>query len=205
MRWYPDRIPDWLSRALPAYHWHGARDEKLVYLTFDDGPTPVVTDFVLQQLAVYQFKATFFLIGDRAQRYPQLLHEVIASGHGIGNHTYNHHNAWKHTTASYVENVLAAGKVIDSLLFRPPYGRITPGVTRELTNKGFHIVLWDVLSGDFDTKRSAENCLKNLKTSTRNGSIIVFHDSKKSYPLLKDILPIYLEWLQVNGYRSAAI
>ncbi len=205
MRWYPDRIPDWCSRYFKNYYWHGARDRKVIHLTFDDGPTPVITNFVLQQLESHNYKATFFLIGDRVQQFPFMINEITKNGHSLGNHTYHHKNAWKESTNDYLVDVALAQKVINSRLFRPPYGRIKPAITRNLKSMGYRVVLWDVLSGDFDVKRSAASCLAGLKKATRNGSIIVFHDSDKAFPILEKILPPYLKWLQENQYHSEAL
>lgn len=202
MSWYPNTVPDWLSNWFPNYHWHGDRRVKKVYLTFDDGPTPVVTDYVLEQLAQYEFKATFFLIGDCVARHSDLKEDILNSGHRIGNHTFHHLNAWKTSTEDYLENVEFANKAIGSKLFRPPYGRITARITQKLRALDYKIVLWDVLSGDFDSKRSAASCLTTLFKSTRNGSVIVFHDSEKAFAHLKEILPIYFKWLREEGYKA---
>ncbi len=200
---YPDRIPDWFSNLFSGFLWHGDRQKKSVYLTFDDGPTPVVTDFVLDQLAEYDFKATFFLIGDCVQREQELFQKIRFAGHQVGNHTYNHLNSWKTSTTRYVENVEKASIVIDSRLFRPPYGRITPTAARRLRERNYKIILWDVLSGDFDQWGNPNGCLKALKKNTRSGSIVVFHDSEKAFDTLKKILPEYLEWLRNEGYSMS--
>lgn len=203
--WYPDRIPDWFCNLFTGYYWHGDRELKTVYLTFDDGPTPMVTTFVLEQLQRVDFKATFFLIGDRVSRHQNIKEELLLKGHRIGNHTHNHLNAWKTSVHEYIENVEKATSLIDSTLFRPPYGKIKPSISRKLRDQGFKMVLWDVLSGDFDTNRPPTSCLASLKKNTKNGSIIVFHDSEKAAPILKEILPEYLDWLKNKGYCSKAI
>ncbi|AZQ42922.1 polysaccharide deacetylase family protein [Nonlabens ponticola] len=205
MRWYPDRIPDWISSLFPNYTWHKNRSTKTIYLTFDDGPTPIATSYVLELLDKFNFKATFFLIGDRAQRYPELKQQLIDHGHSIGNHTHNHLNAWKTSNNEYLDNVAFAKANTSNKLFRPPYGRVRPGITNALIKEDYEIVLWDVLSGDFDVSRTAESCLKNLMNATRNGSIIVFHDSDKSYEKLQKILPNYFRWLRNRGYKSARL
>ncbi|WP_298950755.1 polysaccharide deacetylase family protein [uncultured Nonlabens sp.] len=187
------------------YYWHGNRGEKTVYLTFDDGPTPLVTDFVTDLLSQYGFKATFFCIGDKVDRYPATYKLLENQGHQVGNHTYHHLNAWTTKKNRYLDNIDECSKVVDTKLFRPPYGRITSTVTKRLINKGYQIVLWDVLSGDFDQKRTAASCLKNLKKNTRNGSVIVFHDSDKSFEKLKIILPKYLKFLKEKGWDSKSI
>ncbi|MEO9953203.1 polysaccharide deacetylase family protein [Nonlabens sp.] len=187
------------------YYWHGNRGEKTVYLTFDDGPTPLVTDFVTDLLSQYGFKATFFCIGDKVDRYPETYRLLKNQKHQIGNHTYHHLNAWTTKRKTYLDNVNECSKVVNTKLFRPPYGRITPSVTKKLIKKGNKIVLWDVLSGDFDQSRTSESCLKNLKKNTRNGSVIVFHDSDKSFEKLKVILPEYLAFLKEKGWESKSI
>jgi peptidoglycan/xylan/chitin deacetylase (PgdA/CDA1 family) len=198
--WYPDRIPDWFSGLFPGYFWHGDRELKRVYLTFDDGPTPEVTDFVLNQLENCNFKATFFLIGDCVRRNPNLKDKITSAGHTTGNHTYHHLNSWKTSTDEYVDNVVNASKLIDGPLFRPPYGRIKRSAASRLRDLGYRIVLWDVLSGDFDQKRNPKSCLKSLIKNTKNGSVIVFHDSVKAFPILQVILPDYLKWLKQQNF-----
>lgn len=187
------------------YYWHGNRGEKTVYLTFDDGPTPLVTDYVINLLSQYGFKATFFCIGDKVDRYPETYRLLKNENHQIGNHTYHHLNAWTTKKNRYLDDIDECSKVVDTKLFRPPYGRITRALTQRLIKKGYKIVLWDVLSGDFDQSRTSESCLKNLKKNTRNGSIIVFHDSDKSFEKLKVILPEYLAFLKEKGWNSKSI
>ncbi|WP_405378873.1 polysaccharide deacetylase family protein [Nonlabens sp. Asnod3-A02] len=187
------------------YYWHGNRGEKTVYLTFDDGPTPLVTDYVINLLSQYGFKATFFCIGDKVNRYPETYRLLKNENHQIGNHTYHHLNAWTTKKNRYLDNIDECSKVVETKLFRPPYGRITSAVTQRLIKKGYKIVLWGVLSGDFDQSRTSESCLKNLKKNTRNGSIIVFHDSDKSFEKLKVILPEYLAFLKEKGWNSKSI
>ncbi|GAL73581.1 polysaccharide deacetylase [Nonlabens ulvanivorans] len=205
MRWYPDIIKDWFSNLFSGYLWHGSREDKVVYITFDDGPHPVVTPYVLQELERYDFKATFFCIGDCVQRHTDIYDLLPIKGHAVGNHTFHHLNSWKTTTTSYLEDVDLANSVINSQLFRPPYGRITSSIAKSLRVEGYKIVLWDVLSGDFDINRSATSCLKNLEKNTRNGSIIVFHDSEKAFEKLKVILPKYFRFLESEGYKTAII
>ncbi|AGC76866.1 peptidoglycan/xylan/chitin deacetylase (PgdA/CDA1 family) [Nonlabens dokdonensis] len=202
---YPDRISDWFSDRFSSYYWHGDREKKKVYLTFDDGPTPIVTDFVLKELTKFDFKATFFCIGDKVEQFPRTYNQLLEQGHAIGNHTQHHLNAWKTSSIKYMEDVEKCAQQVNSQLFRPPYGRITGSLTKSLVDKGYKIVLWDLLSGDFDQRRTAASCLENLKTNTRNGSVIVFHDSDKSYKMLQEILPQYLEFLKDQGWKSDSI
>lgn len=205
MHWYPDTIKDWFSVLFSRYLWHGSRKNKTVYITFDDGPHPEVTRFVLQELEKHQFRATFFCVGDCVQRHPDVFKEVLQAGHAAGNHTYNHLNSWNTTTSHYINDVDTAHQVIDSKLFRPPYGRIKPSAAKTLRKKGYQIVMWDLLSGDFDTQRTAASCLKNLKKNTRNGSVIVFHDSEKAYEKLQVILPEYFKFLKESGFDTHLI
>lgn len=203
--WYPDRLPDWFTRWFSNYHWHGDRDEKFVYLTFDDGPTPIVTDFVLDLLDKYGFKATFFCIGDCVRQHPVIYNRIVTAGHSVGNHTMHHLNEWKTKESAYLNNIETASKYIDSKLFRPPYGKLLPNTAKHICNKGYNIIMWDVLSGDFDHKRSAYSCLKSIEKNTKKGSVIVFHDSEKAYDKLKEVLPSFFEFLKACGYSSKAI
>ena len=202
---YPDRISDWFSDRFSSYYWHGNREEKKVYLTFDDGPTPIVTDFVLKELTKFDFKATFFCIGDKIEQFPKIYKQLLEQGHATGNHTQHHLNAWKTSHGKYIKDIETCSRQVNSRLFRPPYGRITGSLTTSLVNNGYKIVLWDLLSGDFDQRRTAASCLENLKKNTRNGSVIVFHDSEKSYDKLQKILPQYLEFLKDQGWKSESI
>ncbi|WP_292892045.1 polysaccharide deacetylase family protein [Nonlabens sp.] len=202
---YPDRIPYWFSKLFSSYFWHGDRQNKRVYLTFDDGPTPEATDFVLRELAKQQFQATFFCIGDQVAKNPEIYDLIQEKGHRVGNHTFHHLNAWTASTDEYLNNVDQCAELVSSNLFRPPYGRITGKLTKGLKEKGYKIILWDVLSGDFDPSRTSGSCLTALKKNTRNGSVIVFHDSEKSFQQLQKILPPYLEFLRENGWASKAI
>lgn len=205
MKTYPDHIPSWFSDRFTSFLWHKDRTQPVVYLTFDDGPTPIVTDYVLNLLAQYDFKATFFCIGNRVKKFPELYARLQSEGHAIGNHTYNHLNAWKSTRWHYLRNVDKAAIYINSKLFRPPYGKLSTGKYQHILKRDYTIVLWDVLSGDFDKDRSAASILKNVCLNTKNGSIIVFHDSDKSFEKLKAVLPEYFLFLKQQGFKSAAI
>ena len=206
--------PFWLQWLYPKLIWHKSRSEKTIYLTFDDGPIPVVTPFVLKTLKEFNAKATFFCIGDNVAKHPEIFEQVIESGHAVGNHTYNHLNGWKTTDSLYIENVNLCSKIVHSNLFRPPYGRakksqISKLQTRltqySILNTQYCIIMWDVLSGDFDEKLSPEKCLSNVISNVRNGSIIVFHDSLKAQPRLEYALPQVLEKLSSEGYTFKSL
>ncbi len=194
--------PFWLQWLYPSLTWHKSREEKCVYLTFDDGPIPVVTPFVLNTLKKYDAKATFFCIGDNVAKYPDIFQQIPAGGHSIGNHTYNHLKGWKTNTRLYIDNTQKCDELLHSNLFRPPYGKIKRSQILSLKAKfpGLDIIMWDVLSGDFDPGITAEKCLNNVIKYTRNGSVIVFHDSIKAYPRLEYALPLVLEFLADKGY-----
>ncbi len=205
MSWYPDRIPDWFASIFNEFTWHKDRNVNEVYLTFDDGPTPGVTEFVLETLATFNFKATFFCIGKCVEEHPLLFQRIMDEGHAIGNHTHNHLNGWKTTTKDYITNVAKAGEIIPSMLLRPPYGRIKPNQAKELRELGYEIVMWDVLSGDFDPDRNLLSCMSSIKDNTRPGSIIVFHDSMKAQERLINILPGFCEYLVEQSITSRAL
>ncbi len=200
---YLTRSPFWLQWLYPTLTWHKDRNEKYVYLTFDDGPIPVVTPFVLNTLKSFNARATFFCIGDNVKNHPEIFAEVLANGHQSANHTFNHLKGWDTTDEVYIENVLKCAELVDSRLFRPPYGRIKKNQIRQLKNRfpDMELIMWDVLSGDFDAGITPEKCAANVLNHTQNGSIIVFHDSVKAFPRLKYALPLVLQSLQSAGYQ----
>lgn len=183
--------------------WHQNRSEKVVYLTFDDGPVPVVTDFVLNTLKDSGVKATFFCIGDNIRRHPELFDRLKQEGHAIGNHTYNHLRGWKTADEVYLQNYSQCQELTGTHLFRPPYGRIRKSQVSALrkADPEIRIIMWDVLSGDFDQQLSPEKCAENVIRHTTNGSIIVFHDSIKAFDRLKVALPAALQYLSNQGYQ----
>lgn len=203
-RLYFTKTPWWLKKIYPNRLWNVDTKEKIIYLTFDDGPHPVATTFILDELKKYKAKATFFCIGKNVVNYPELYSRILQEGHTTGNHTYHHLNGWKTATISYLADVAEATAKIETNLFRPPYGRIkrsqAKGIENALNNKSSKIVMWDVLSGDFDESVSKEKCLKNVIENTTCGSIIVFHDSEKAFPRLKFVLPATLEFFVKSGY-----
>jgi peptidoglycan/xylan/chitin deacetylase (PgdA/CDA1 family) len=184
--------------------WNISTEKKEVFLTFDDGPTLEITDQTLDILASFKAKATFFCVGKNIAEHPELYARILAEGHQTGNHTNDHVNGWKTTDYTYFKNVLQCDKFVQSNLFRPPYGKIKRSQTRALKNR-FDIIMWDVLSGDFDTEITAEQCLKNVVKHTTQGSIIVFHDSVKAGDKMLYALPRFLEEFSKNGYQFSAI
>lgn len=193
------RPPTYLRFLYPGVVWNKTTNEKILYLTFDDGPTPEVTPAVLDLLASYQAKATFFCIGENVKKHPILYNRIKAEGHSIGNHTHTHPSSWKVKYDFYLNDVEEARKVIDSTLFRPPYGKLTPRTLFALRKK-FRIIMWDVISCDFDEKVSAEQVEKNVIENTTKGSIIVFHDSVKAAPRILKVLPTILKHYTESGY-----
>ena len=190
--------------------WSIPNKEKAVYLTFDDGPTPEITEWVLAELKKHEAKATFFCIGNNIEKHPSIFSKILQEGHAIGNHTFNHLNGWKTNKMDYVQNALQCEKAIEafaykSKLFRPPYGKIKPSQAKALRDKGYQVIMWDVLSADFDQQISPEQCLENVLRNVASGSIIVFHDSVKAYENLKYVLPKTLSFLAQNKYKSLKI
>ena len=242
-----EKIPFFIPKIYPERVWRIPSEEKKIYLTFDDGPIPEVTPWVLEQLRKFSAKATFFCIGENIQKYPGLFQQIISEGHAIGNHTQNHLNGWRIPVEEYVKNVFLAEKAIEgdpgtsgklgverenktaargkrkeerginfsiqnskwkihlkkttnhkpqttnSKLFRPPYGKLTGRQAKQLRHQGYQIVMWDVLSRDYDAKVSASHCLKYILKNAASGSIIVFHDSLKAERNLRNVLSYVLQ------------
>jgi peptidoglycan/xylan/chitin deacetylase (PgdA/CDA1 family) len=176
----------------PSLHWKIPVKEKQAFITFDDGPTPHITEEALRILREHHAKATFFLIADKVKRYPQLTEKILAEGHAIGNHTYRHLNGWKTNNQDYFDDIRQAGGLIHSNLFRPPYGKISRSQLKHLRNQ-YHIIMWSLLSGDFDTSITPQQCFENLSGKTEPGSIIVFHDSEKAAKRMLYALPALLD------------
>jgi peptidoglycan/xylan/chitin deacetylase (PgdA/CDA1 family) len=193
------KTPELLKRIYPNQIWSFPTSEKKIYLTFDDGPTPSITETVLKELKKYSAKATFFLVGQNADRSPELVSLIDAEGHAIGNHTYRHLNGWQVSTKSYLKDVLKCQEIVQTKLFRPPYGRITRSQTRFMTHR-YKVIMWDVLSGDFDTTITKERVLKNVLQNTKPGSIIVFHDSVKAADRMQYALPRVLEYFSKRNF-----
>lgn len=211
MRFYVVKTPKFLKWFFKSKTWEVRTNQKEVFLTFDDGPTLEVTDFVLDLLKIHQAKASFFCIGKNAFEHPEIISRIENNGHTIGNHTYNHYHCYKHSLEEYLENIRLTTQLLDELssnykkLFRPPYGRISPKATRILRQQGYKIMMWDVLSADFDLNTSVDQCVKNVISNIKPGSIVVFHDSVKSYPILRKALPKILNHLAKNGYTCSAL
>ncbi len=199
---YLKKIPWVIKKIYPDCVWDIKTNEKILYFTFDDGPHPEATLFVLEQLKKYQGRATFFCIGKNVTENFSTYEQIISDGHRVGNHTYNHLNGWKTNDKVYVEDIAKAAQIIDSSLFRPPYGRINRFQIKAIAGEKLKLktIMWDVLSGDFDTSLSPEDCYLNVVNNAKAGSIIVFHDSFKSFPVLRYALPQILEYYSANGF-----
>lgn len=190
----------WLRWLYPAALWRMDPNEHAVYLTFDDGPIPSSTPFILETLREYEAKATFFMVGENVMRYHDLYNQIVAEGHQVGNHTFNHMGAFKHWTLSYAANTAQANELIKSHLFRPPHGWMRHSVYWWLQRK-YTIVMWDLVTRDYSKWLTAKDVVRNVKKYARNGSIITFHDSVKSIDKLKTALPEALHWLKEQGYE----
>jgi peptidoglycan/xylan/chitin deacetylase (PgdA/CDA1 family) len=199
---YLVKTPWLLKKLYPLLTWHKNRGSRCIYLTFDDGPIPIVTPFVLNILKQYNARATFFCIGDNVNKHPDIYKQLKDDGHQVGNHTYNHLKGWITDDKTYVANFLKCDDLVHASLFRPPYGRIRRSQVRQLReiNPSLQIVMWDVLSGDFDLELQPGTCLKNVIKHTGNGSIVVFHDSLKAFPRLEYTLPRALAHWSKQGY-----
>ena len=201
------KTPGWLQRLYPSCTWQINTEQKIIYLTFDDGPHPLATTFALNELKKYNAQATFFCIGKNVLEQPAIYKRIIDEGHAAGNHTFNHLNGWKTKKHLYIENIASASNLINSNLFRPPYGKITFGQIRQLLarQEPFKIIMWNVLSADFDTAVSNKKCLQNVLTNTGKGSIVVLHDSEKAFGKLQFILPEILAHFTAFGYQFSKI
>lgn len=210
----------------PSLLWKIPVKQKILYLSFDDGPIPEITPWVLEILKDYNAKATFFCVGENITKHPEVYEQILAEGHRTGNHTYNHIKGWETSTPAYLENVLLTEEALENQkhnfigsdnfgktsefveqqkLFRPPYGRITPFQINKLQKLGYKIVMWDVISGDFDAEISAEECYENVVKNCSSGSIVVFHDSIKPSEKLKEVLPRVLQYYKKQGFRFESI
>lgn len=201
------QFPTLLQRCYRHVLWRGNAAERVVYLTFDDGPIPQVTPHILQILKEKNVRATFFCVADNVRKYPELLRAILADGHRVGNHTFHHLPGWRTSLSAYLRDVSDADKLLRELgntdqspLFRPPYGRIKASQKRELLNAGYTIVLWDVLTHDYNSSYSPQKMMEVIRRYTRCGSIVVFHDSLKSNQRMLEVLPEAIDYWRAEGY-----
>lgn len=203
-------VPVLIQRFFPKRLWRKSDGEKAVYLTFDDGPVPGATDYVLEELAKRAQKATFFVVGDNVRKNPSLAKEITSAGHNIGNHTFNHLNGWKTGKSIYLENIERCDQILGDVLgikpklFRPPYGLIKSSQAAEITNT-HQLVMWNMLSGDYDQSLVPDVVLKKSIQHTNSGSIVVFHDQLKTADVLPKILPHYLDFVQEMGWKTEVL
>jgi peptidoglycan/xylan/chitin deacetylase (PgdA/CDA1 family) len=215
MKLYWIKTNAFIKKIFSNYIWSISNTENKIYLTFDDGPTPEITEWVLEELTKCRVKATFFCIGKNIKNHPDIFHKIINEGHSIGNHTHNHLNGWNTSTEEYLDNIELCNseiknfksKILDQKpkLFRPPYGKITKSQSKKLRQLGYKIIMWDILSADFDQTITPEECLKNALKHVESGSVIVFHDSLKAYENLKYTLPKTLQILKERGFEFSTI
>lgn len=205
MSFYWVKTNQLIKKIFSNYYWNIPNNKKKVYLTFDDGPTPEITEWVIEELNKHKIKATFFCIGKNIQSNLTIFERIKAEGHAIGNHTFNHINGWKSSNNNYTNNIticqsLLEKNAITNKLFRPPYGKISKSQSKSLRKKGYKIIMWDVLSADFDNSISPEKCLKNVIKNVKSGSIIVFHDSVKAAKNMQYTLPKAITFLKEKGF-----
>ncbi|NRD18953.1 polysaccharide deacetylase family protein [Winogradskyella eckloniae] len=210
MQIIPAKTPDFVKTWFPNFIWNINTKKKELYLTFDDGPTPEITDWVLKTLKTYNAKATFFCIGNNIEKHPDIFNRILNGGHSVGNHTFNHLKGWRCNTDEYVEDIKKTQALIRAAtsadyashlkLFRPPYGKFKAKQSKQIQSLGYTIILWDVLSYDWDVTVSKASCLKNVITTAKEGSIVVFHDSVKAFPNLKYALPKVLDNYSKKGF-----
>ncbi|GAA5027710.1 polysaccharide deacetylase [Marivirga lumbricoides] len=205
------KTPTFIKYLLPQVEWKVATDKKEIYLTFDDGPIPYLTEEILVILKSYNAKATFFCVGDNVRKHPEIFEKVIADGHVIGNHTHNHLKGWRTRHNHYLENVEECAQNIEKFyagskrLFRPPYGQVSPSLARKISQAGYRIIMWDVLSKDYDIRLSPELIRKKTIESTGKGSIIVFHDNVKAQHNVLTVLPQYLQHFSNLGFKFLSL
>ncbi len=200
------KTPFFLRRLYPTLVWKKP-SKNSIYITFDDGPIPDVTPFVLKTLDEYNAKATFFCIGDNVRKYPEIYQSVLNGGHKVGNHTFNHLKGWVTDDDEYLENVSQCAEIVQSNLFRPPYGKIKKTQIKALQSRypDMQVIMWDVLSGDFDQRLNPEKCLRQVISNTSPGSIIVFHDSLKAFNVLEYVLPRALKIWHKKGFKMETL
>lgn len=211
----PVKTPVIAKKVFPKFVWDQPATTKTIYLTFDDGPTPEITNWTLDVLNQYDAKATFFCVGKNIKNHPDIFKNILDNGHSIGNHTWNHIKGWRTSTKAYLNNIDETQKLIDTYtkkqhsqsanLFRPPYGQIKLEQAKALDNLGFRVIMWNVLSFDWDRTISEDTCLKNVINNSASGSIVVFHDSVKAKKNMRYALPRTLEHFTEKGYRFEAL
>ena len=195
--------PKFIRKMLPDLIWQ-IEDEQGVYLTFDDGPTPGITEWILTMLKRHNAKATFFVLGKNAEKYPDLYAKILADGHRVGNHTYSHQKGYLMSLERYLEDIDLASYTVQSNLFRPPYARVTPSQLRAVAQR-YKIVMWSIISRDYNRKISGEMCLRGVLPHIKAGAIILFHDSEKSFANMSYALPKVLERIDELGLKCKAI
>lgn len=201
---YLVRTPRLIQQLFPGFTWRNETEERVVHLTFDDGPIPEVTPWVLDQLARYDARATFFCVGHNIEKHPEVYERLLEEGHLTGNHTFHHLDGWNTDNVAYLQNIRRCDRLVESNLFRPPYGHLKPSQALFL-QRHYQVVMWDVLSGDFDPALSPKDCLKHTLKHVRPGSIVVLHDRIKSFDTLRYVLPRLLEALADQGYRFESV
>jgi peptidoglycan/xylan/chitin deacetylase (PgdA/CDA1 family) len=201
---YLVHTPPYVQALFPGLTWKMPTGRKEIFLTFDDGPIPEVTPWVLETLARFNARATFFCVGDNVRKYPEIYQQVIDGGHSVGNHTLNHLSGWSTENISYFHNIRHCARMVQSGLFRPPYGKLRPSQIQFL-QRHYQIIMWDVLSGDFDHDLKPEECFQNVIQNSSPGSIVVFHDSLKAETNLRYALPLVLDYFKKEGYSFVAL
>ena len=203
---YLVKTPRLIQKLLPNFHWRvpADADAPVLHLTFDDGPIPQITPWIVEQLAAFNAKATFFCVGNNVRRHPELVKATLAAGHTIGNHTMHHLDGWQSDNLPYFHDVRHCAMQVKSSLFRPPYGRLKPSQVQFL-QRHYEVVMWDVLSGDFDPEMNGEDCFQNVVKNAGPGSIVVFHDSLKAEQNVREALPRVLAHYAALGYRFEAL
>ncbi len=200
MNLIPAKTPWFLKKIASRYVWNIPTNEKIIYLTFDDGPTPKITEWVLDILNTYKAKATFFCIGKNVVNHPDIYKRILEENHCVGNHTHHHLKGWNTPVEKYIKNVKKASKHINSTLFRPPYGKITMSKSKKLRKLGYKIIMWDVVAIDWDVNVSQKKCANNVLKNVKKGSVVVFHDSLKAEKNMKYALKATLEHFSKAGY-----
>lgn len=199
------KTPKLIQRLFPRYLWKINTSEKSIYLTFDDGPVEGITDWILDELKKYNAKASFFCLGKNTQEEAEIFNRIKLEGHTIGNHGFNHLNAWKTSFKDYMKDFKTGKEINKSSLFRPPYGKLNQKIAQKIINDGNQIVLWDIMPGDWKEKWSSEKILHNILKNIECGSIVVLHDNEKAFKHLKYILPQLLQTLDKEGYLFKAL